>query len=62
MVFSPLNDSRMFTDYRSSCSIDKDMKNSNNITNNFDYRQYLQANAENIMNQSFTQTQNNLKF
>ena len=38
-----------FTDYRSSTYVDDSIRHSNNITNNFDYRNFLTRNAVTIM-------------
>lgn len=47
-------DSRSFTDYRSGCLIEKELKEQNGVNDNFSYRLYLQKNAKTIM-------QNNLE-
>ena len=48
--FPPLmSDSRIFSNYESSNLNDKKIKENVNIKNNFQYRQYLQKNADSII-------------
>ena len=44
-----MNDSRIYTNWKSPELFDEKIKKENNITNNNDYRKYLQSNALNIM-------------
>ena len=50
MVFYSNEDGRAFTEYRSFGQIESKIKNVNGISNNYDYKLYLQRNAEKIMN------------
>ena len=47
-----MSDGRHFTDYRPSCDSNNSVRNGNNITNSYDYRMFLNRNAENIMKKS----------
>ena len=49
MVFYTNSDGRAFTEYRSFSQIDNQIKSSNNISNNYEYKQFLQQNAEKLM-------------
>lgn len=44
-----MSDGRHFTDYRPSCHVNDLLKNDNNISNSFQYRQFMTYNAETIM-------------
>ena len=44
-----MDDGRHFTDYRSSSSVDDMIRYSNNVMSNFEYRQFLINNGNNIM-------------
>ncbi len=44
-----MSDARIFTDYRSSTQRDESIKYINGISNNEDYRKFLQNNASNII-------------
>lgn len=43
--------SRSLTDWQPNCELNRDIKESMNLTNNFDYRMFLQRNAEKLMAQ-----------
>jgi hypothetical protein len=45
-----MDDGRAFTDYRQSNSIDNMIRVSNNISSNYEYRQFLINNAKKIIN------------
>jgi hypothetical protein len=44
-----MNDGRTFTDYRSSKVVNTMIEKSNNIKSNYDYRQFLIHNTDNII-------------
>ncbi len=51
--FPPLmDDSRQFTDWRLGSVINETIKKNNNITNNWEYHDYLMRNSDNIMKQN----------
>jgi hypothetical protein len=45
-------DGRHFTDYRPNCEVNTFIRSDNNIKNSFDYRTFLQTNAETLMNKN----------
>ena len=45
-----MSDGRHFTDYRPNCHVNDMIKTDNNISNSFQYRQFLQQNGEQLMN------------
>ena len=45
-----MSDGRHFTDYRPNCHVNDMVKTDNNISNSFQYRQFLQQNGEQLMN------------
>ena len=45
-----MSDGRHFTDYRPSCDVDASIRGDNNIGSSFEYRTFLQRNAESLMN------------
>ena len=49
MVFNFSSDSRTFTDYNPTCLINQKIMKDNNITNQNEYRAFLQKNALKIM-------------
>lgn len=49
MVFNFSSDSRTFTDYSPPCLINQKIMKDNNITNQNEYRAFLQKNALKIM-------------
>jgi hypothetical protein len=51
-----MDDGRIFTDYRSTYSVDDMIRYSNNVMGSYDYRQFLIHNGENIMqiNKNYT--------
>lgn len=51
MVFYTNSDGRAFTEYRSFSQIDNKLKSSNKISNNYEYKAFLQKNAESLMEQ-----------
>ena len=44
-----MNDTRIFTSYKNACDVNKNIRKTNGITNNYTYRKYLQKNALQIM-------------
>ena len=52
-----MDDARTFTDYRTSSSVDDMIRYSNNVMSNYEYRQFLINNADEIMdiNRKYTQ-------
>lgn len=44
-----MQDQRAFTDYHSSCDLNKTLQEKFNVKNSHEYRYYLQKNAEKIM-------------
>ncbi len=44
------NDGRAMTDYRPNCTSEHMVQMQNGLTNSYDYRMWLQGNAEDIMN------------
>ena len=50
-----MSDGRLFTDYRMSSRRNEHMKYINNISNEDDYRMFLQQNADKIMNTEWQQ-------
>ena len=44
-----MSDGKLFTSYKNACDVNKDIRKSNGITNNYSYRKYLQKNALQIM-------------
>lgn len=52
-----MNDGRTFTDYRASSSVDDMIRYSNNVMSNYEYRQFLINNADEIMNVNREYTQ-----
>ena len=44
-----MSDGRAFTDYRPSSTVDDMIRLSNNVMSNFEYRQFLTNNADNLM-------------
>ena len=44
-------DGRAFTSYNASCLDNRDIRESQGITSNYNYRMYLQRNAEKLMEQ-----------
>lgn len=44
-----MSDGRCFTSYTSNCELNKKMMREDNITNNNDYRRFLQENADSII-------------
>jgi hypothetical protein len=55
-----MDDGRAFTDYRSSSSVDDMIRYSNNVMNNYEYRQFLIHNADNIINVNNKYTQDKI--
>ena len=49
-----MQDARCFTSYKPNCELNLKMKSLNNIKTNGEYRQFLQQNADSIMNQMQT--------
>ena len=48
-----MQDGRGLTDYRSNCMINNEMIYNNNIVNTYNYRNFLQNNANNLRKQIF---------
>jgi hypothetical protein len=48
-----ISDGRTFTDYRPRCMVNEDIKRVNNLTNSYDYRQFMIHNAANLMKSNF---------
>ena len=44
-----MSDGRHFTDYRPNCQVNNSMKDTQNMTSSFQYRQYLTHNAQKLM-------------
>lgn len=47
-----MSDGRHFTDYRPNCDVNSFIRTDNNVQNSFDYRLFLQNNAESLMNKN----------
>lgn len=47
-----MSDGRLYTDYNTSCDINKKVIKDNNIKTNYQYRQYLINNATKIINEN----------
>lgn len=56
-------DGRAFTSYNASCLDNRDIRESQGISSNYNYRMFLQRNAEKIMSQdrSFAYQKNKLE-
>lgn len=52
MVFNCMSDGRCLTDWRPICQTNAEEKMRHGISNNQDYRMYLQQNASQIMHQN----------
>lgn len=50
-------DGRVFTSYIPNCELNNNIQRVNNISNNKDYRRYIQSNGEKLMN-DFSTTKN----
>lgn len=51
MPFYP-GDARGFTEYRSSCRIDNELKKNNKVSNDYEYKRFLQQNSDTLMQQN----------
>jgi hypothetical protein len=51
MVFAAMQDGRFFTDYNPDCSINKKIKSQFGITDDHEYRLFLQRNGTKILDQ-----------
>jgi hypothetical protein len=49
MIFKSSSDGRIFTDYNSNCVINNQIMKDNKITSQYEYRKFLQENAEKLM-------------
>lgn len=49
MIYKSATDASFLTDYSSNCLADKKIMKDNKITNQFEYRKFLQENAKKIM-------------
>lgn len=49
MIFRSSSDGRVFTEYASSCLVNKQIMKDNQIKSQNSYRRFLQENAEKIM-------------
>lgn len=47
-----MSDGRHFSDYRSECTVNDLIKSDNNISNSFQYRQFLQQNGNSLMDRN----------
>lgn len=45
-----MSDGRHFTDYRPNCDLEHELRQENNVMSSFEYRNFLQSNAEQILN------------
>ena len=54
-----MQDGRGLTDYRSNCMINNEMIYNNNIVNTYNYRNFLQNNANNLRKQMIVNQQKN---
>ena len=48
-----MSDSRIYTDYETSCKVNHVIRQKNNIKSNYDYRQYLINNGLKIIGNNF---------
>ena len=48
-----MSDSRIYTDYVTTCAVNNKVRNDNNIKTNYEYRQYLINNGLDIMGKNF---------
>ena len=55
MPYYAMADSRPITDYRPSCDVNNALMNQYKISNNHDYRQYMQKNGSKIITDLATQ-------
>ncbi len=49
MIFKCVSDAYILTEYHSSCLVDKQIMKDNKIKSQYEYRKFLQENAEKIM-------------
>lgn len=49
MIFKSTSDASNFTEYNSSCLVNKKIMKDNKITSQYEYRKFLQQNAEKII-------------
>ena len=57
-----MQDARCFTSYQPNCELNSKMKSLNNVKTNAEYRQFLQKNADSIMNQMQTMCKHSDQF
>jgi len=50
---SLMSDSRIYTDYLTTCRVNNDLRSKNDIKTNYQYRQFLINNGLNIMGKNF---------
>ena len=51
MVRPGMSDGRVFTNYQANCQINSQVQQSTGSSTNVDYKQYIQQNAQKIMDQ-----------
>lgn len=61
MIFKSSSDGRIFTDYNSNCVINKQIMKDNKITSQYEYRKFLQENAEKLMDIDRKNAESSLK-
>lgn len=49
MIYKSTSDASILTEYHSSCLVNKQIMKDNNIKSQYEYRKFLQENAEKIM-------------
>lgn len=49
MFFKSSSDSRILTEYKSNCVVNNKIMKDNKITSQYEYRKFLQENAEKLM-------------
>jgi hypothetical protein len=52
MVFYKNADSRVLTNYKQDCIVEQEMKDKYQIKDNFEYKMFLQRNAEKLMQEN----------
>lgn len=51
MVRPGMSDGRVFTNYHANCQVNNEVQKTTGSTTNVDYKAYIQANAQQIMDQ-----------
>jgi hypothetical protein len=49
MFYKSSSDARIFTEYKSNCIVNKKIMKDHKITSQYEYRKFLQENAEKLM-------------